>query len=198
MLVAGITYNKVERGVYALILQELNGTRRIPIVIGAAEAQSIECRLQEVITPRPLTHDLMVNIMRAFGLDLQHIVLKQIQGGIFATDLYLSDGEREVRMDSRSSDGIAIAIRMGVPIFVEEELLAKVSFSAADTHGSKASSSEASSPQHLPGTNDKDITLQRAQQMETKELQELLNTLVEEEKYELAAKIKEILDSRNS
>lgn len=124
----GITYNQIESGVYAVILQQSGGIRRIPIIIGASEAQSIECRLQEVITPRPLTHDLMVNIMRAFGLTLKEVWLHTLKSGVFAADLLLSDGERELTIDSRSSDAIALAVRTGTPIYTSPEVLEKSGF----------------------------------------------------------------------
>lgn len=193
MLVVGITYNKVERGVYALILQELGGTRRLPIVIGMAEAQSIECKLQEIITPRPLTHDLMVNMMRAFGLNLRHVVIKQLDGGIFATDLHLTDGERDVVIDSRSSDGISIALRMGVPIFMAEELLDKV---ALVDRGRRAE--EKRSDKTMCADDDDTALQERWNKMSVQQLEEEMTRLVEAEEYEKAAKLKSIIRLRNA
>lgn len=194
LLVVGITYNKVERGVYALILQELGGTRRLPIVIGMAEAQSIECKLQEIITPRPLTHDLIVNIMRAFGLGLNHVVVKQLDGGIFATDLHLTDGEREVIIDSRSSDGISIALRMGVPIYAKEELLDKVGFSqqSRTTEGTRKAEAKISVTARDDRHGEADLD-----KMTTEQLVEEMNRSVEAEEYEKAAKIKALIEARN-
>lgn len=192
MLVVGITYNKVERGVYALILQELGGTRRLPIVIGMAEAQSIECKLQEIITPRPLTHDLIVNMMRAFGLSLKYVVIKQLDGGIFATDLHLTDGVRDVVLDSRSSDGISIALRMGVAVFVEEELLDKVGVS------SRGRRSEENGPDKADDAEDDDTALrERWNKMSLQQLEEEMGRFVDAEEYEKAAKLKSIIRLRN-
>lgn len=182
----GITYNKEERGVYALILQELGGTRRLPIVIGMSEAQSIECKLQEIITPRPLTHDLIVNVMRDFGIGLERVVIRQIDGGIFAADLHLTDGERNIVVDSRSSDGVSVALRMGVPILVHESLLSRVGVTAninpTDTLASRPSDT-------------KDIW-NRVQTMQIKELDELLEQFVAAEEYENAERLKEIIRQR--
>lgn len=195
MLVAGITYNKVERGVYALILQELGGTRRLPIVIGIAEAQSIECKLQEIITPRPLTHDLMVNVMRAFGLALEHVEVKQLDGGIFAADLHLTDGDRKVVIDARSSDGISIALRMGVPVYIKEDLLDKVgvspkSHSADDSDGGQETSRSST-------VDDNPELWRRIDRMTDEELQEQMRVFVDSEEYENAARVKEIIDRRS-
>lgn len=198
MLVVGITYNKIERGVYALILQELGGTRRLPIVIGMAEAQSIECKLQEIITPRPLTHDLMVNIMRAFGLQLKYMIIKQIDGGIFAADLHLTDGERDVVIDSRSSDGISIAIRMGVPIYVSEKLLSETGISRL--HNSSAGANDLKLNEHkMKISSDSDsLSSDKIEKMETAELEGLLESYVEKEEYEKAARLRDIINNRKS
>lgn len=98
----GITYNQIESGVYALILQQVGGTRRIPIIIGFPEAQAIECKLQEVATPRPLTHDTMVATLATFGISLQEVEIHKLPNGVFAANLLFSDGINERIVDSRS------------------------------------------------------------------------------------------------
>ena len=97
----GITYNQIESGVYAVILQQAGGTRRIPIIIGYSEAQAIECKLQEVRTPRPLTHDLMASILSEFGITLREIVIYRLDSGVFAAELVLRAGSRPHIVDSR-------------------------------------------------------------------------------------------------
>lgn len=195
--IVGITYNKVDRGVYALILKEQDGNRRIPIVIGMAEAQSIECKLQEIITPRPLTHDLMVNMMRAFGITLKSVIIKQLDGGIFAADMMLDNGDREVTLDARSSDAISIALRMGVPLLIDEELLEQISF-------------KKNTDEQAPSQSDKNIISQKNnstqttheykwEELETAEfhkLENLLNKFVDNEEYENAARLKKIIQRR--
>lgn len=195
--IVGITYNKVDRGVYALILKEQDGNRRIPIVIGMAEAQSIECKLQEIITPRPLTHDLMVNMMRAFGITLKSVIIKQLDGGIFAADMMLDNGDREVTLDARSSDAISIALRMGVPLLIDEELLEQISF-------------KKNTDEQAPSQSDKNIISQKNnstqttneykwEELETAEfhkLENLLKKFVDNEEYENAARLKKIIQRR--
>ena len=177
----GITYNQIESGVYALILEEEGSDRRLPIIIGASEAQSIECKLQEIIPPRPLTHDLFVNVMRAYGLRLIDIDIKRIEGGIFAADLNLTDGERELSIDSRSSDAIALAIRMGVPIYTTEKVLSEVAVERTEAYSHKPMVKK------HPGS----ISV-----MTDGKLEALLAEAVEKENYEEAQKIKEELDRR--
>lgn len=129
----GITYNQIESGVYAVILQQAGGTLRIPIIIGFPEAQAIECKLQEVVTPRPLTHDLTVNIMSSFGVALREVNIYKMPNGVFAAELMLEDGERRRTVDSRSSDAIALAIRVGAPIYTTPEVLEEAGFEPGES-----------------------------------------------------------------
>ena len=125
----GITYNQIDSGVYAVILEELNGGRRIPIVIGYNEAQAIECHLQKVRTPRPLTHDLLKTILDTFGLRLSCIDIHKLPSGVFAADLVMENSEGELhKTDARSSDAIAIAVRTGSPIYTTSEVLDECGF----------------------------------------------------------------------
>lgn len=187
LTLVGITYNQIESGVYALILQEAEGNRRLPIVIGSSEAQSIECKLQDIIPPRPLTHDLLVNILCAYGLHLDHVDIKRINGGIFAADLYLRDGEREITIDSRSSDAIAIAIRMGAPIYTSEEVLAAVGIERK-----RAIRTGEKNRLNVGNENrEADLELMSLEQLEKK-----LAEAVENELYEEAARLKKEIDKR--
>lgn len=174
----GITANQVEAGVYAVVLQEADGTRRIPIIIGASEAQSIQCRLQEIHTPRPLTHDLMVNMMRAYGLGLLRVILKKLPNGIFAADLELFDGEREITIDSRSSDAIALSVRLGAPIFTTPRVLDEAGFEPEEM-----SKRAVRNPDRIKRTPTES------------ELERKMTEAVEREEYDEAARIKKELDS---
>ncbi len=180
----GITYNQIESGVYAVVLQQHGGTRRIPIVIGVAEAQSIECRLQSVITPRPLTHDLMATILNTFGMTLREVWLHRLPSGVFAADLHLSDGTREVTIDSRSSDAIALAIRTGSPIYTSPEVLQEAGFEPGQAEGGKAAQSGHAS------------TVADITKMSVPELRKEMDRAVAAEDYERAALIKKEIDSR--
>lgn len=183
----GITYNQIESGVYAVVLQQHGGTRRIPIVIGVAEAQSIECRLQSVITPRPLTHDLMATILNTFGMTLREVWLHRLPSGVFAADLHLSDGTREVTVDSRSSDAIALAIRTGSPIYTSPEVLREAGFEPGQSEGGKAAQGGSASASAA------DIT-----KLSVAELREEMDRAVAAEDYERAALIKKEIDGRGS
>lgn len=125
----GITYNQIESGVYAVILEEVDGLRRIPIIIGYPEAQSIECRLQQVTPPRPLTHDLIKNMMETFNLKLSCIDIHKLPSGVFAANLVMEGPQGELcKIDARSSDALALAVRTGSPIYTTADVLEEAGF----------------------------------------------------------------------
>ena len=191
----GITYNQIESGVYAVILREADGDRRIPIIIGYPEAQAIECKLQEVATPRPLTHDMLVNFMTAFGITLKEIEIRKLPNGVFAADLIFSDGENTRVVDSRSSDGIALAIRCGAPIYTSEEVLHEAGFLPEEKRQKprQSRSSDRPASQSKMRTREKDMS-----EKSLAELQAEMQTAAENEDYELAARIKAEIDRRNA
>lgn len=185
----GITYNQIESGVYAVILEEIGGSRRIPIVIGYPEAQAIECKLQEVVTPRPLTHDLMLNIMENFGLILNCVEIRKLPNGVFAADLIMegSDGQLK-RIDSRSSDAIAIAIRAEAPIFTSYEVLEESGFSPKKDKKETDIQSDGSGYKNSPEEIYKNYS--------DKELEEMIANFAKDENYEEAALLQSILRQR--
>ena len=191
----GLTYNQIESGVYAMILQQEGGTRRIPVIIGFPEAQSIECKLQEVVTPRPLTHDLMVNTLSAFGVSLVEVDIHRLENGVFAAELHLSDGERTRVVDSRSSGAIALAIRVGAPIYTTADVLEEAGFEpgenpSVNTRGERSRSS--SKPRPTASFNS-DLDLKSIDQ-----LYEEMQRASENENYEEAARIKAEIELRKN
>lgn len=190
----GITYNQIESGVYAVILQQAGGTRRIPIIIGFPEAQAIECKLQEVITPRPLTHDLMVNVMSSFGISLHEVNIYKLPNGVFAAELVLGNGEVTHTVDSRSSDAIALAIRVGAPIYTTTEVLDEAGFEPGD-RAQKPERTE------LPKSQPKQPTASFKADMNLKSIEELkadMQQAAESENYEEAARIKAEIERRET
>lgn len=189
----GITYNQIESGVYALILQHRESSHRIPIIIGFPEAQAIECKLQEIKTPRPLTHDIMNDALTQFGINLDKVIIRRLPNGVFAANLHLSDGVNEKIVDSRSSDGVALAIRMNAPIYTTEEVIMEAGFDPSQKR--KPGSPQAPAPSsfsRLPSreTELKDLSLDQ--------LNEAMNKAVEKENYEEAARIKEEINKRKN
>lgn len=121
--VQGLTNSQIQSGAYALILAEENGSRRIPIIVGTAEAQSIAIALEQIKPPRPLTHDLFVNYTQTVGIPLREVLIYKFEDGVFFSELYFSDGTREIRLDSRTSDAIAIALRVNCDIYTTEKIV---------------------------------------------------------------------------
>lgn len=184
----GITYNQIESGVYALILQQVGTTRRIPIIIGFPEAQAIECKLQEVATPRPLTHDTMAASLAAFGISLKRVEIRKLPNGVFAADLIFSDGYSERIIDSRSSDAVALAIRVKAPIYTTEDVLLEAGFDAKEP----ISTSDIS-------VNQPSANLEKSDDLTTMTLNQLSEAMLsaaENEDYEEAARIKIELERR--
>lgn len=180
--VMGITYNPVQSGAYALLLREVDGPHRIPIVVGVAEAQSIAMRLENVIPPRPMSHDLMISMFHAYGISLDEVFIYKFSEGIFMSELKLSNGEREISLDSRTSDAIALALRTGTPIYTTPEIVKKTGIYMEE---------KAESPiVHKKNRKLEDFSVD--------ELEERMQRYVEQEDYELAAEIQKIIKKKNA
>ena len=121
--VQGLTNSQVQSGAYALILAEEDGNRRIPVIVGTPEAQSIAIALEYITPPRPLTHDLFVSFATAFDIKLKEVYIYKFEEGIFYSELLFTDGKREIPVDSRTSDAIAIALRAKCDIYVSESIM---------------------------------------------------------------------------
>lgn len=122
--ILGLSTSPQSGGAYALILKEVNGNRRLPIIIGAFEAQSIALEMEGIKPPRPLTHDLMKNILDSVGTDLAEITISELRDGTFYAKLNLDSQE----IDARPSDAIALAVRFGAPIFVSDKVMDEAAF----------------------------------------------------------------------
>ncbi|RHU22628.1 bifunctional nuclease family protein [Parabacteroides sp. TM07-1AC] len=121
--VQGLTNSQIQSGAYALILAEENGARRIPIIVGTSEAQSIAIALEHITPPRPLTHDLFVTFAQAFAIQLREVFIYKFEDGVFYSELLFDDGITQVRLDSRTSDAIAIALRVKCDIYTTEQIV---------------------------------------------------------------------------
>lgn len=183
--IVGISYSQIRSGAYALILAEEDGLYHIPIVIGASEAQSIAIKMERIAMPRPLTHDLIVSISKAFGISLKEVFIYKFEDGIFSSELTFSDGEREIVIDSRTSDAIAIAIRTKTPIYTTRKIIDETGFMMEVT-GDNSYSLEKETRSEEPNK----IKLEN---LAIEELEKMLNRHIELEEYEDAAKISEII-----
>jgi len=121
--ILGLSVSQSQSGAYALVLAEENGDRRIPIIIGPIEAQSIAIQLEGLKPPRPLTHDLFKQMATAFDIVISEVIIYKLEEGIFYSELVCIKNGKQVIIDSRTSDAVALALRFGCPIYTTEEIL---------------------------------------------------------------------------
>lgn len=203
--VMGISYSQLQSGAYALLLSEENGPHKIPIVIGSSEAQSIAIKMEGIIPPRPLTHDLFVSFAHAFGVKLTEVFIYKFEDGIFYSELTFSDGSRSVQLDARTSDAIAIAMRTHTPIFTTPEVVSETGFILDENEVDDNSSDQKDIDEdaEIPGVDY--FAEPKLENYAIEELERTLMQLTEDENYEEAARVNEILqrkkkerDSNNS
>ncbi len=181
MDVMGITYSQIQQGAYALLLKQRDGDLRVPIVVGVPEAQSIAMRLEHVIPPRPMSHDLMVSMFHAFGISLDEVLIYKFSEGVFMSRIKLSTDGKDLELESRTSDAIALALRTGAHIYTTQEVLNKTGFIIKDgDQGEKVAVK--------PKRSLQDLTVE--------ELQQKLTRAVKLEKYELAASIQKTINDK--
>jgi len=173
---------------YAVVLGEVNGLRRLPIVIGGFEAQAIAVALERMQPSRPLTHDLMKNFMNAFSVDLMAIVINDLQEGIFYSKLVCISEHDTVEIDSRTSDALALAVRFSCPIYTYEHILESAGILMEDNNKKKRSDIPVDEP---PTASQSEIA-----HMNMEELQTLLNEVLEQEDYIRAIAIRDEMNRR--
>jgi uncharacterized protein len=180
--ILGISSSPSNAGAYALILKELHGNRRLPIIIGAFEAQAIALELEGMKPPRPLTHDLMKTIIDTFAVSLNEVYINELRDGTFYAKLIIEGVSNTEEIDSRPSDAIALAVRYSVPMFVDAEVLNEAGIR-----------SEGEEEEHE--TPESPSTDEPVKQYTTKyeQLQAQLKDAIEKEDYERAAKIRDEL-----
>ncbi len=187
--ILGLSVSQTQSGAYALVLAEENGDRRIPIIIGPVEAQAIAIQLEGLKPPRPLTHDLFRNLSLAFDIHISEVIIYKLEEGIFYSELVCEMNGQQTRIDSRTSDAVALAIRFKCPIFTTEDILKKAGI-VMDMEGEESLGEEGSEdqPEKPSETEFNKYT--------EKELNEMLNEAVNNENYERASKIRDELNRR--
>ncbi|MBN1463331.1 MAG: bifunctional nuclease family protein [Paludibacteraceae bacterium] len=199
--VIGLTYSQTQSAAYALVLGEENGTRRIPIVIGSTEAQSIAMHLQGLTPTRPLTHDLFVSLLHAYTISLLRVVIFKMEKEVFYSELVFKDIDGlEVKIDSRTSDAVALAVRCQSPIFTTEEIMSATSVffeeDASEIENEEKENEEGEDQKELMVENDFEVELDDYQSLTDKELDAQLQKAVKEEDYEKALIIRDEIKKR--
>ncbi|MDD6778974.1 MAG: bifunctional nuclease family protein [Bacteroidales bacterium] len=183
--VMGITYSQVQQGAYALVLEQVGGPYRIPVVVGVAEAQAIAVRLEKIVPPRPMTHDVLVSMAHGFGISLDEVFIYKFEEGVFHAELHFSSDDRSIEIDSRTSDAIALSLRTGAPIYTTREILEQTGFVVPDAEGGGTAETAEEEPMEL-----------RLDKLAVPELKKMLARCVEREEYERAAEIKAVIDRK--
>jgi bifunctional DNase/RNase len=177
MDILGLSTSPSSGGAYALILTESGGNRRLPIIIGTFEAQAIALELENIKPPRPMTHDLLKNIVESFDSDVEKVVINDLTEGTFFAQIHYHKNGDTIELDARPSDAIALAIRFGAPIYVSKHVIDE----AGIVTESKSGETEAGEESPSTGTE--------LSQME--ELEKELQMAIETENYEKAAKLRD-------
>lgn len=185
--IIGLSTSPSSGGAYALVLGEIDGNRRLPIIIGAFEAQAIALELEKIQPPRPMTHDLIRDLFDSVSADVTDILIDELREGTFFAKIRYTVGGNEAQLDCRPSDAVALAVRVGAPIFVAPSVLDEAGIPTEEAEGLSAleAAPEEAAPQDEPAPQeDKDMT-------PMEQLEEDLSRAIADEDYELAAKLRD-------
>lgn len=185
--VVNISNSHAQIGAYAMLLREVDGERQLPIIIGPAEAQSTALYLKGIKTPRPLTHDLFITSLSVLGVTLLRILIYKAKEGIFFSYIYLKKGDEIIRIDSRTSDAVALAVRADCPILIYESILDQECIHMSEEGGMRKNPMDDDDLEEEAG----------ATGSTTLSLEEELDQAIKDENYELAAQIRDQIKLRN-
>ena len=187
--IVGLSYSQTQTGAYALVLGETKGKRRLPIIIGGFEAQAIAIELEKMTPSRPLTHDLFKSFAEGFNINIKEVIIYNLVEGIFFAKLITNNGDKEVEIDARTSDAIALAVRFNCPINTYEFILSQAGILLDDDAISGAES--ALEKEDLVEIEETDYL-----KKSTEELKQMLDTALADEDYEKASRIRDELNNR--
>ncbi|MBN8640358.1 MAG: bifunctional nuclease family protein [Flavobacteriales bacterium] len=204
LTIKGISYSQTQNGAYALILNEVDGERKLPIVIGAFEAQSIAIALEkEIKPPRPLTHDLFKSFADRFDIVVKQVIIHKLVDGVFYSSIICERDKIEEIIDARTSDAIALALRFNAPIFTYKNILDKAGIylnpNSPETENSESEDEGVlSTPETFGFDSNEGKSGEGYAKFSLSELHELLEGAVQDEDYEKAAKIRDEISKRES
>ncbi|GHV59302.1 hypothetical protein FACS1894182_13190 [Bacteroidia bacterium] len=184
--ILGLTFSQVQAGAYALILAEEGGNRRIPIIVGTPEAQSIAIYLEGLNPPRPLTHDLFIAFARIMDVQLKQIHIDRYVDGIFHSQVIFDTGKETFAMEARTSDAIALAVRVNAPIFIEDEIMDEVGILLEDDYFWEEPDVVMEKKSNVP-----------LESMHPEELQKKLNDAIAREDFEKASYLRDLIHKRH-
>ena len=188
--IVGLSYSQTQSGAYALVLSERQGTRRLPIIIGGFEAQSIAIELEKMKPSRPLTHDLFKTFTDAFGITGQEVVIYNLVEGVFYSRLICVQNGETVEIDARTSDAIAIGLRCGSPVYTFEHILSSAGIQLEDEIAASESADDQEDEPDQKSENE-------LSSMSNEELESMLKEALDTEDYERASMIRDEIKKRN-
>jgi len=187
--IKALSYTENQTGAYAMILNEIGGDRKLPIIIGGFEAQSIAIALDgEIKAKRPLTHDLFKNFSSEFKISLKQIIINKLEDGVFHSNLFFNYNDSEKIVDARTSDAVALAIRFDAPIYTYESIMKIAGFNSAESKKNKNVSDKDWSENFI---NKKQFSPEDLKNLSPSKLKYLLKRFVKSENYETAAIIRD-------
>jgi len=186
--ITGLVYNQTVIGTYGLVLSEEYGNRRFSVMIGEPEAQSIALKMNNKKSPRPLTHDLIKSILKSFDAELVKVLIYDMINDVFYSELHIMSADKVLIVDARTSDAVALAVRTDCPIFIKSDIL--------DIVGTEV---EVTAKEVMPGVpeNTEDLTDMDLDLLTVESLNEMLDVAVNNEKYELAVRLRDALKRKS-
>jgi len=190
--ISGLSYSQTQSGAYALVLAEKGGKRRLPIIIGGYEAQAIAIELESMSPSRPLTHDLFKTFAKSFMIDVKEVIIYNLAEGVFYAKLVCTqDKANDLEIDARTSDAIAIAVRFKCPIYTYDFILSSAGIMIDEATESESNDSLETTPISKSEKSDNEFS-----NLSIEDLQELLDTAIEDEAYERAGRIRDEIKKR--
>lgn len=188
--IVGLSYSQTQSGAYALVLSEVEGKRRLPIIIGGFEAQAIAIEIEKMVPTRPLTHDLFKNFASAFEISIKEVVIYNLVEGIFYSKLICEQNGEIIEIDARTSDAIAIGVRFNCPVYTFETILSSAGILLDETEETDEFLTEGEEEEMVEVSGS-------IEDLSDKELNQQLNDAINSEDYELASKIRDELNRRS-
>ena len=203
--IIGLSSSQSQTGSFALVLGEVNGNRRLPIIIGMFEAQAIAIEIEKVIPNRPMTHDLFKSFALSFHFIVEEIVISDLKEGVFFAKIMCSDGIKNIEIDARPSDAIAIGLRFDVPIFSYETIMSEAGIVLNDDMEDEVDEEDDEDEDDLEeapvASNKPDLALtgreDQIKNMSLDQLQAMLDDALDKEDYEKAARVRDEMNKRN-
>lgn len=183
---------------YTLILEEVNGARKLPIIIGAFEAQAIAIEIEKIVPVRPMTHDLFKTMANSFHVTVTEVLIHRLHEGVFYASLICTNGDEEHEIDARTSDAIALALRFKCPIYTYEPIMQEAGIILSDFEGERTEGEEEESKPVQKTVKATVVSGEGLSQYDSAELESMLNEAIDDENYILAAKIRDELKKRES